>query len=471
MKLVEFYKQLCLNPEYYNYYFSTSGKNGGKVFYFINTNYRGILSSSNGELQGFAKGFRVIENVEGIKRSNWVRKAGTKQEIEKQHVVNMRKAELFRVVNDAYTKTSRGIVFKKMIEEENLSYFEKKFICLLLILSGYFADIPNYILEQTKFFFERCIEAGYTIDEVLAIQKDFINHAKYLSKSSNYFNHEYLFIDSFYMLFNDIDFLKLYKESSISEREELSNYVISNHRNKRNKCILSNKFKSAGNYTFNTLLENAWILYVVRKINDAHITDFDSFVSTALGAYCELFDVNQSHIKSFIYNTDKNRSVFQVIYCKLMNVPISPLMVEKDLTEEELKELSLSDSTDKEGAVALDMLSTSLKKLAKLNTGYKCVLEEIEICKYFTAKENNKNYLEIHHLIPREFSNDFDSPIEIIDNYVALCPNCHRKIHLAVDLERKHMINKLYNSRKDKLIASGLPIDLKTLYHYYKLDD
>ena len=471
MSLVELYKQLCLNPEYYDFYYSTSGKNGGKVFYFINTNYRGILSSSNGELQGFAKGFRVIENVENVKRSSWARKAGTLQEIEKQHVVNMRKAEFFRVVDDAYTKTSRGIVFKKMVEDNQLSYLEKKFICLLLILSGYFADIPNYILEQTKFFFDRCYEAGYTVDEILAVQKDFIGCAESLSKNSSYFAHEYLYLDSFYRSFNDIDFLKLYKESSTSERQELSKYIITNHRSKSNNCILSNKYRSGGNYTFNTLLEDAWILFVARKILDAHIVDFDDFVSTAIDAYRELFNVNESNLKSFIYNTDKNRSVFQVVYSKVMNVPISPLLVEKDFTEEELKELSLSDATDQEGAAALDILSSSLKKLAKLNTGYRCVLEDIEMCKYFTAKENSKNYLEIHHLIPREFSNDFDSPIEILDNYVALCPNCHRKIHLAVDSERKHMINKLFNSRKDKLVKNGLNIDIKTLYHYYKIDD
>ena len=93
------------------------------------------------------------------------------------------------------------------------------------------------------------------------------------------------------------------------------------------------------------------------------------------------------------------------------------------------------------------------------------------MCKYFTAKENNHNYLEIHHLIPREFANDFDSPIEILDNYVALCPNCHRKIHLAVDKERLHMINTLYMDRKEKLLGHGLNIELKELYRYYKIDD
>lgn len=161
MTLLELYKSLSSNPLFFNNYFSTSGKSAGKIFSFKNTNYRGILTFSRGQLQGFAKGFKVLENVEGIKRSDWVRRVGH-QETEKQHVVNMRKSELFRVVDDAYQKTSRGIVFKKMVDDERLSVAEKKLICLFLILAGYFSDIPNYIIVQTKIFFERCNEVGYT---------------------------------------------------------------------------------------------------------------------------------------------------------------------------------------------------------------------------------------------------------------------------------------------------------------------
>ena len=130
-----------------------------------------------------------------------------------------------------------------------------------------------------------------------------------------------------------------------------------------------------------------------------------------------------------------------------------------------------SDATELEGATKLDAVSTSLKKLAKIQSNYKCALDECEICKYFTAKENGKNYLEIHHFIPREFANDFDYPIEVLENYVALCPNCHRKIHLAVDSERKHMINIIFNLRQELLAKKGLVITLQDLYNYYKIDE
>lgn len=138
MKLLEFYKELCNDNTFFERYYSTSGSNYGKIFFFISTNYRGILIKSGNKLQGFANGFRVIENVEGKKRSDWSRRVGTQQEIEKQHVVNMRKSELFRVVDDAYEKTSRGIVFKKLIESDKLTQEEKKLPVLFVDFNGLF---------------------------------------------------------------------------------------------------------------------------------------------------------------------------------------------------------------------------------------------------------------------------------------------------------------------------------------------
>ena len=476
MKLLDLYIQLCKSKTFYEKYYSTSSKNYGKVFSFINTNYRGILLKSGDKLQGFANGFEVLERVEGRKRSSWVHNLGTNQEVEKQHVVNMRKSEFFRVVDDAYVKTSRGVVFKKMIENKVLSYEEKNLICLILILSGYFTDTPNYIVKRTKEFFESCNNAGYSDEEVLILQKNFIADAMRSSKKSEIFLHDYLYIDSFFSSLDGINFLKNYHDATIQERVELQTYVKkkyddSDYKTKNNECVLSYKFKLGGNYVKNTVIDNAWILFVTKKIINAECKVFEEFVNVFIKAYQELFVVNERRLRAFIYDTDKNRSVFQVIFCKVHNLPISPLQVEKDLTQDEIKELVTSDTTDLDGAVAVDSASTSLKKLAKLNANYKCALDECEMCKYFTAKDNNKNYLEIHHLIPREFANDFDVPIEIIENYVALCPNCHRKIHLAIDSERKHMVNLLYGQRKNLLEKHGLKVELNDLYKYYKIEN
>lgn len=78
--------------------------------------------------------------------------------------------------------------------------------------------------------------------------------------------------------------------------------------------------------------------------------------------------------------------------------------------------------------------------------------------------------MELHHLIPKEFRNDFSYSIEVLANYVTLCPRCHRQIHLSVDRERKHLINALLEERKNRLNLVGLPVDLRQMYEYYKID-
>lgn len=72
-------------------------------------------------------------------------------------------------------------------------------------------------------------------------------------------------------------------------------------------------------------------------------------------------------MRSFIYDTDKNRSVLQVIFGKVANVPIPALSVAKDLTQQEIEEFCTSDATELEGATKLDAVSTSLKNLQKFN--------------------------------------------------------------------------------------------------------
>lgn len=50
---------------------------------------------------------------------------------------------------------------------------------------------------------------------------------------------------------------------------------------------------------------------------------------------------------------------------------------------------------------------------------------------------NKKPYMEAHHLIQMSAQDNFYSTLEFADNIVCLCPNCHRKIHRAIDQEKR----------------------------------
>ncbi len=63
----------------------------------------------------------------------------------------------------------------------------------------------------------------------------------------------------------------------------------------------------------------------------------------------------------------------------------------------------------------------------------------------FTSTSTNSAYVEGHHLIPCKITNSekYNNRIDIVNNIVPLCPNCHRKIHYSIWKEREKMIKQL----------------------------
>ena len=109
--------------------------------------------------------------------------------------------------------------------------------------------------------------------------------------------------------------------------------------------------------------------------------------------------------------------------------------------------------------------SQNVKENAKIRDEYKCMIDESHIT--FNSKSNWMNYVEAHHLIPFSERNNYNLSIDIIENMVCLCPNCHRKIHLAVDEQKKELLNPLYKRKSQELSNAWIVLDIETLYHYY----
>ena len=144
---------------------------------------------------------------------------------------------------------------------------------------------------------------------------------------------------------------------------------------------------------------------------------------------------------------------------------------EKEINEADINLEEKIDDTDVNSVEKYNKVSTVLKKLAKTNSNYRCELEDFYGCQYFTSKESHKNYVEVHHLIPRAVGNDFENSIEVVENYVTLCPHCHRLIHLGEDVERKPALHNLYIRRKELLREKGLDISEKELNEYYLIEN
>lgn len=85
----------------------------------------------------------------------------------------------------------------------------------------------------------------------------------------------------------------------------------------------------------------------------------------------------------------------------------------------------------------------------------------------FISAITNLQFVEAHHLIPMEFQADFKYSIDIPENIISLCPNCHRAFHNSIYEEKERLIKKFIDLRYDKLIKRGIIINLKQLLDYY----
>ena len=75
------------------------------------------------------------------------------------------------------------------------------------------------------------------------------------------------------------------------------------------------------------------------------------------------------------------------------------------------------------------------------------------------------NFVEGHHIIPMGQQKSFAQNLDIVDNVIPLCPNCHRKIHLAKDNIKMELLDKIIIN-KNKLLAFG-NITKEDLYELY----
>lgn len=110
-----------------------------------------------------------------------------------------------------------------------------------------------------------------------------------------------------------------------------------------------------------------------------------------------------------------------------------------------------------------------LGKLILKQSEYKCSFDNTH--ETFTSKSSNSMYMEAHHLIPICFQEEmwsrFNVNIDCVQNLISLCPTCHRKIHFAVETEKKEIIKMLYNIKKKELSDIGIDITLEELYDLY----
>lgn len=84
----------------------------------------------------------------------------------------------------------------------------------------------------------------------------------------------------------------------------------------------------------------------------------------------------------------------------------------------------------------------------------------------FIRRRDSMPYTEPHHLVPLEYHYEFDVSLDVEENIVSLCSNCHNQLHYGKDSEI--ILERLYNSRKELLAKAGIVIAYNELLKMYK---
>ena len=85
----------------------------------------------------------------------------------------------------------------------------------------------------------------------------------------------------------------------------------------------------------------------------------------------------------------------------------------------------------------------------------------------FLRKRTTIPYMESHHLIPISKFRDFQYSLDVEENVVSLCPNCHRLLHHGRMAEKEPILRSLLRQRIEGLRQCGISITLEKLKEYY----
>ena len=102
---------------------------------------------------------------------------------------------------------------------------------------------------------------------------------------------------------------------------------------------------------------------------------------------------------------------------------------------------------------------------ALIHAHFKCEIDNSH--RTFIRKDSDKSYTEPHQLVPLSCQEQFDVSLDVEENIVSLCSNCHNEIHYGKDADV--LIRLLYSKRIEMLHKAGIRIgldDLLALYGY-----
>ncbi|MGY3909629.1 HNH endonuclease [Aeromonas piscicola] len=107
----------------------------------------------------------------------------------------------------------------------------------------------------------------------------------------------------------------------------------------------------------------------------------------------------------------------------------------------------------------------SMAKSALESANFDCEVDQTH--KTFTSRVTNNNFVEAHHLIPMEMQDKIKFSLDVPENILSLCPNCHSMFHHSHVVDVINLLEYFFNQRKERLIERGINITLDELVGFY----
>ncbi len=421
-------------------------------------------------LHSVEEGFRTFKKIGEMTEEERQAYMEESPEKAKSFVNNMIRTKLFVPRGGKPVLTVKGEVFEKFLGER-LSPDDRWFIDFLFVADSYFSLKTNYIFSRTREVFDAWEKAGYTVGQIY-------NALIYLFNVHDVSMEEFLRTEYIIMItFRDFpEFLRAYRDSNEFEKNALHEYIVDNYSKGRYNCIVTSKFAPGALIDCETVLDDAKILFFAHYIDGSNPISLEDMLDTFEEAYTRFYRINAKRVMNFIMMYE---DVFRMTYLNLFSdtrefkLDDKIIAAAKEKFEEDDLEKALIEPLDYTTTETLELLgkiNSMFSVAAKEATGYKCELDGVNRCRYFTDKDTGMPYLEVHQIIPRDYAGEFDVSIERASNYAALCPHCHRLIHEATDSERFRALSELYRLRKDRLDADGIVPTNELLFAVYGIE-
>lgn len=107
----------------------------------------------------------------------------------------------------------------------------------------------------------------------------------------------------------------------------------------------------------------------------------------------------------------------------------------------------------------------SIASVAIVKADFKCLIESSHSS--FISNATKQQYVEAHHIFPMSSQSQFKYSLDVPENIAVLCPNCHKKIHLAEPSEKKVLIRNLLDLKAEGLKQRGIVRTYEELCELY----